>query len=208
MNPRKAVNELQALGQRGDTMLAHINPLEAALLMELGGSGVINPDTGLPQFYADPEGQADASRPDGTPGVEAQGGFGGPVSPETPNTDMPVSDQYAEYGQGRQIAEQQNGYGYGASQNWLGDAMSQYNAIPQQVRSGINALVPGAGMVASVGNFLNSAGFGTNTGGATGITQSASDAYAPRSSEFDRDNGGIWDDDILAAIERYRARPG
>ena len=37
-------------GRYGDTMLAHINPQEARLLMKHGGSGTINPKTGLPEF--------------------------------------------------------------------------------------------------------------------------------------------------------------
>lgn len=37
-------------GRNGDTMLAHINPAEARLLRKHGGSGTINPRTGLPEF--------------------------------------------------------------------------------------------------------------------------------------------------------------
>lgn len=42
--------ELPKYGRMGDTMVAHINPEEAALLKSLGGSGTINPHTGLPEF--------------------------------------------------------------------------------------------------------------------------------------------------------------
>ena len=41
---------MASLGRGGDTMLAHINPDEARLLKALGGSGTINPHTGLPEF--------------------------------------------------------------------------------------------------------------------------------------------------------------
>jgi hypothetical protein len=41
---------IQSKGRKGDTILAHINPREAALLKKRGGSGTINPETGLPQF--------------------------------------------------------------------------------------------------------------------------------------------------------------
>jgi methylmalonyl-CoA mutase cobalamin-binding subunit len=37
-------------GQGGDTMLAHINPEEAAFLKAMGGTGAINPHTGLHEF--------------------------------------------------------------------------------------------------------------------------------------------------------------
>ena len=42
---------LASKGRRGDTMLAHITPEEAEMLKRMGGSGTINPDTGLPEFY-------------------------------------------------------------------------------------------------------------------------------------------------------------
>jgi len=48
---RKIARLLQDKGRNGDTILAHINPREAALLREQGGAGDINPETGLPEFY-------------------------------------------------------------------------------------------------------------------------------------------------------------
>ena len=42
---------LASKGRYGDTMLAHINPEEAALLQSMGGAGTVNPQTGLPEFY-------------------------------------------------------------------------------------------------------------------------------------------------------------
>jgi hypothetical protein len=38
-------------GRYGDTMLAHISPREAAMLKDMGGSGTINPMTGMPEFF-------------------------------------------------------------------------------------------------------------------------------------------------------------
>lgn len=38
-------------GRYGDTMLAHISPREAGVLRQMGGSGSINPNTGLPEFF-------------------------------------------------------------------------------------------------------------------------------------------------------------
>jgi hypothetical protein len=43
---------LAAQGRNGDTMLAHITPGEAQLLKARGGSGTINPVTGLPEFFS------------------------------------------------------------------------------------------------------------------------------------------------------------
>jgi len=57
LTQQQKVETLQALyrdvagqGREGDTQLAHINPQEAALLKALGGSGTINPNTGLPEY--------------------------------------------------------------------------------------------------------------------------------------------------------------
>jgi len=50
---RKLAKVLQGKGRRGDTILAHISPKEAKKLKEMGGSGTINPETGLPEFTED-----------------------------------------------------------------------------------------------------------------------------------------------------------
>ena len=42
---------LAAQGRNGDSILAHITPKEASLLKRRGGSGTINPVTGLPEFF-------------------------------------------------------------------------------------------------------------------------------------------------------------
>jgi hypothetical protein len=42
---------LASKGRYGDTMLAHVNPEEAAMLQSMGGAGTINPQTGLREFY-------------------------------------------------------------------------------------------------------------------------------------------------------------
>ena len=44
---------IQSKGRGPDTILAHITPKEAEKLKRDGGSGTINPDTGLPEFYED-----------------------------------------------------------------------------------------------------------------------------------------------------------
>lgn len=44
------LEQVRKKGRNGDTILAHINPLEAKMLKKIGGSGTINPKTGLPEF--------------------------------------------------------------------------------------------------------------------------------------------------------------
>jgi hypothetical protein len=47
---KSLAQELPKYGRNGDTIVAHINPQEAGILKALGGSGTINPHTGLPEF--------------------------------------------------------------------------------------------------------------------------------------------------------------
>jgi hypothetical protein len=50
-NPYPSLAEMiRKQGRNGDTVLAHINPIEAQILKDLGGSGKINPKTGIPEF--------------------------------------------------------------------------------------------------------------------------------------------------------------
>lgn len=45
-----AVKGLKNLGRGGDTELVHVNPEEKRMLKKMGGSGTINPKTGLKEF--------------------------------------------------------------------------------------------------------------------------------------------------------------
>ena len=51
----RMAEEVRRAGRGKDTILAHITPREAALLKSRGGSGEINPNTGLPEFQTDEE---------------------------------------------------------------------------------------------------------------------------------------------------------
>lgn len=45
------LEQIKKKGRNGDTELAHVNPLEAIMLKKMGGSGSINPATGLPEYF-------------------------------------------------------------------------------------------------------------------------------------------------------------
>lgn len=60
--PLSQLLAMRRQGRRGDSMLAHVNPREAAMLRQMGGSGGINPATGLREF---------------APASKKEGGFGG-----------------------------------------------------------------------------------------------------------------------------------
>ena len=54
---------LRQMGRGPDTMLAHITPDEAQMLLEAGGSGRINPMTGLPEFQPELSPYGEANEP-------------------------------------------------------------------------------------------------------------------------------------------------
>jgi len=49
---KSLAQELPKYGRYGDSIVAHINPQEAAMLKAMGGSGTINPVTGLPEYFS------------------------------------------------------------------------------------------------------------------------------------------------------------
>jgi len=77
--PMQGLAKLMAMkGRGGDTMLAHINPMEAKMLEAMGGSGTINPSTGLREFYSTP-GVGNVGGGDGyaESGVSTEGSYDG-----------------------------------------------------------------------------------------------------------------------------------
>ena len=54
-HPSSLTEFIRQQGRNGDTVLAHINPIEAHILKSIGGSGTINPNTGLPEFFKKPK---------------------------------------------------------------------------------------------------------------------------------------------------------
>jgi len=83
---------LRSKGKGKDTILAHINPREAALLKRHGGSGEINPDTGLPMF-ADETDFAPAENVMYTPGEQAQ-----PIAPDVAQVPQVEAPQQSQVG--------------------------------------------------------------------------------------------------------------
>ena len=45
------INKVAAMGRNGDTRLAHVTPQEERMLKAMGGSGTINPYTGMPEYF-------------------------------------------------------------------------------------------------------------------------------------------------------------
>ena len=76
--PSSLDDYIASQGRGRDTLVAHMSPREAMILKKMGGSGGINPKTGMMEFYdSDSEGDtADAAGPGGV-GSSDVGGFGG-----------------------------------------------------------------------------------------------------------------------------------
>ena len=86
------MDRLASKGRYGDTMVAHINPQEAQMLMKEGGSGTINPMTGLPEFYDSWSDSDDTG--DGFGGfADAMGDAGMSYSDEGIGYDEPASSE-------------------------------------------------------------------------------------------------------------------
>lgn len=85
---RKIARELAGKGRGGDTLLAHITPKEVDILKEAGGSGTVNPETGLLEFFDIGElgygyGSDYASQQSSVPNVSDYQAVSEPVSMQT-----------------------------------------------------------------------------------------------------------------------------
>lgn len=50
-NIKDVAQDLSEMGRYGDTEVVHVNPQEVEMLKKMGGSGTINPETGLREFF-------------------------------------------------------------------------------------------------------------------------------------------------------------
>lgn len=87
---RFILQKAQEKGTNGDTILAHINPQEAEMLKKNGGSGTVNPHTGLMQFgmydngsNGDPRGASESTGLSSATGTDDSGGGHEASSPWT-----------------------------------------------------------------------------------------------------------------------------
>jgi len=147
---------LRAKGRGKDTMLAHITPKEAALLKRRGGSGSVNPDTGLPEF--EDSGSYDFSPPEPVSPtydvVSSAPGGGNTFTPTQAETGVPVQvgssytpggDAYAPVGPSGnyQSADILNQYGQTTPYTSTGTAMQQAGPAFPTVTSAPSATAPG-----------------------------------------------------------------
>ena len=73
--------QIRSAGRKGDSILAHISPAEADLLKSRGGKGDLNPKTGLPEYYIDPDTGEDIAGPEAPPQEPPPEPIAEPVAP-------------------------------------------------------------------------------------------------------------------------------
>jgi hypothetical protein len=101
---------LRSKGKGKDTILAHINPREAALLKRHGGSGEINPDTGLPMFATEDDFNVPPPAESYGPPIEqAQ-----PITPDVAQVQQVETPQQSQFGATQDVADMAAGPSAGA----------------------------------------------------------------------------------------------
>ena len=88
---------IRSQGRGKDSILAHITPQEAEMLKEKGGSGTINPQTGLPEFDTSGIDFVNVTPSPVTTSLAAQGYTPPPIAPVTV-TPSPVASSLAAQG--------------------------------------------------------------------------------------------------------------
>jgi hypothetical protein len=150
---------IQRYGRNGDTELAHINPIESHILKSLGGSGTINPATGLREysFWKKPWKAIRSVIGGGAgavignmiaPGIGGIiGGALGQGAQHAARGKSALSGALKGAGMGAALPSVASGLGWGASKlgaSGLGSSLSNYGST--------NAILPALGMGSSSGS--------------------------------------------------------
>ena len=201
---QQALANAQNMGIKGDTMLAHINEREAKLLKEHGGSGDINPNTGLPMFE-DGEGEGNgngngtsSSQGEQGPGIGNNDSFGANTGEQGPG--LGLNDSFGvstnEQGPGLGLNDSFGGLSAQGPGLGLNDSFgAQPNAQEQGPGLGLNdsfgglsAQGPGLGLNDSFGAPTNEQGPGLGLNDTFGANPSVqgpglglNDAFGPPS---------------------------
>lgn len=105
---------IRRFGRGEDKILAHITPEEAAMLKDSGGSGTVNPMTGLPEFQRDYDfdlGSYDDIRASSPNFSDYEFEAYGPTADRTPSAAMQAPNiQYSPMQQGRGVTLDQPSY--------------------------------------------------------------------------------------------------
>ena len=161
MKTKSVAKKLENMGTGDDTILAHINPEEAAMLKMHGGSGKTNPKTGLLSFSYEGDVYGGDGYPGDGPAGFGGGGYGGDVYG---GVGYPGDKLAGNIGPGMP------GYGMGPGPT--------APAVPPSMMDSILAAMgklPGTiGMAGKIGNYINNEVTGRGTGVSGG---GGNDAY-------------------------------
>jgi hypothetical protein len=181
MKIKKVAKKLEKMGTKGDTVLAHINEDEAAMLKSAGGSGKRNPKTGLLSFSYDSDSPGGAA--EGVNGADfGDVGGGGGINLDAPSVGKPGEDAMA---QAAAAKTDMTPDAYAGLQQSMIDAMgTQYSGIMNSILGGMFGL-PGA-----IGGKL---GLGDKLSGAFAQNQVMETPYGSSTS------GGLFGGDGVSA---------
>jgi hypothetical protein len=127
-NVAELADMIRRFGRGEDKILAHITPEEAAMLKEQGGSGTINPMTGLPEFQEDYYGRLLASESDGE---YTQSRGGAMQSPQTDyRAEMLAAEPVDYYG------TSQTGFNEATEREFLKQPMTERNLYDARLQRG------------------------------------------------------------------------
>ena len=162
--------DIAAMGDGGDTALAHVNTTEVALLKAHGGAGTINPRTGLVEFKG------------------KGGGGGGPSETKSYSSDLPeyAKPFYEEMMKqsAKEVYETDAGgsvTGVKGAPIYTGDRLAEFTDDQKSVQSGLRSLGPRGEFTEAITDTRSMTDLGMDTAG-TGIARGL--AYTP--SDLDK----------------------
>jgi len=108
---RAAADTLEGMGQRGDSELVHVNPLEVGILQKLSGNTTRNPATGLRQFFGSGGDKDDSGKSGG--GSSSGSSGGGSSRSGGGKSDKGGSSKGSDGGRGKSSSGDRSGGGRG-----------------------------------------------------------------------------------------------
>jgi hypothetical protein len=181
---------LAGKGRGNDTLLAHITPKEAEILKAAGGSGTINPDTGLLEFY-DGEGVDYTYAPDQTAAETARLQSAEDRIQATRYSPDTATQEDISFGPGtteRVLTDPQTGQALptryepsGVVQPTFFREAGVYSPAQGSAQVGVNTQIPTAPYVATSADraaLLGERGYGAKA------SPTEIEAYAPEKSDF------------------------
>ena len=185
MSLHQLAQKLAAQGRGGDTMLAHINAEEAGILKLLGGSGTINPKTGLPEFFGIKTFTRPFTNAGKSVGIDLGdlAGSGKEAIKDIRGSVSSILDDLGPYAP-LVLGAMLGPAGYGLSAMGAGLTVgATYGIANGSLKSGLRAGLS-AGSGANISSGIANLSSGSATGAPTGVDASSSGTGNPMGGEF------------------------